>query len=106
MSAERFLICALDFLGSSYNEDSWRALFGISIHLMYILWLILDERCNGASIGLEPKHLFWTMYWFKNYPTNRVQAFTHGVYPETLRYYMHLVVNTFNIYFDKYGEWV
>ena len=63
------------FIGNKGNDSSnWerkvRANFGVPLDVVCELWDYIEEsRRFRRGSAFQPDHLFWTLYYMKNYPT-------------------------------------
>lgn len=59
----RVLLASESIIGS-FSRKKFRAHFGVSLSVCFVLWQLLSEFSND----FEPKHLLWSLYFMKLYP--------------------------------------
>ena len=72
-----FTEAAKAFSSKPYNERKFTACFGASSLFVNQIWT--HCRIGMKSEKLQPKHLLWTLYWMKVYPTEDVAMVTFSI---------------------------
>jgi hypothetical protein len=81
---------------SSYRE--FRLEFGVSAPTIFILWilLIIINSSGVLEYSFEQKHLLWTLFFLKNYPTANVAARHFACDEKTYRLWIWRVIGVFH----------
>jgi hypothetical protein len=67
-----------------YSEQHFIAHFGVSPSTVLKIWNLVVEA-NCIQIGIQKKHLLWTLLYLKVYPTFDVLSTLTDSDPKTLR---------------------
>ena len=75
-------------LSSSASLSGFIGIFGVSPHVCSLLWQMVKEKIN-----IKHKHLLWTLYFLRHYPTHHEMSFWCGVSRVTVHKYIWNIIN-------------
>ena len=96
-----FLLVAAPIMERTRNfyghaaQEQYKCFFGVAAHVTVILWRLLHENALLGTLAssMEPKHLLWTLYFLRNYPSNRIHAAQMNADSTTVRRYIWEIIN-------------
>ena len=77
--------------GTLTFDRAYRAHFEVSPQISLQIWLLIQDL--EPDISFRPKHLLWTLFFLKTYPTEEVGSSRWGVTPKTFREWIWKMIN-------------
>lgn len=68
----------------------FKTFYGVSPNISRILWALIETNVPETC---EPKHLFWTLHFLKQYNTESVNRATFKADGKTIRKYVWLIID-------------
>jgi len=80
------------------NDRKFRGNYGVSETTFYTIFNLL----HNENQKIEEQHLCWALFFLRNYPTQDVAEYIWNKNHETLKYWIWLVIDTFNQISERY----
>lgn len=77
----------IEFNFGKYSARKFSAMFGLSTNSVFVLWSLIKQVPSFEQDKIKPAHLFYTLFFLKNYPSLDVCSVVWKVDAKTFRFY-------------------